>query len=90
MLTHAQFSVLNALAGGEGGRIRDLAGATGLSTGTVSSTIRGLKDLSDPAISDDGSITAAGLKLLEPYHVTNAVIPRVANRAGRGNLPAPA
>lgn len=74
MLTHAQFSILNALAKGERSRIRDLSEATGLSMGTVSSTIRGLKNLSFPAISDEGSITATGLKLLEPFRVTNAVI----------------
>lgn len=74
MLTHAQFSILNALASGKGSRIRDLSDATGLSTGTVSSTVRGLKGSANPAISDEGGITAAGLKLLEPYRVTNAVI----------------
>lgn len=74
MLSHAQFSILNALASGKGSRIRDLSEATGLSMGTVSSTVRGLKDLTSPAVSDEGSITAAGLKLLEPFRVTNAVI----------------
>lgn len=73
-LNNCQFDVLNALVERGGRSVRELAAATGLSLGTISSTLRGLRELPDPAVSESGEVTEAGLGLLEPYRVKNAVI----------------
>lgn len=73
-LNRSQFAVLSALVEGGGRSVRELAATTGLSLGTISSVLRGLKELPDPAVSESGEVTGAGLRLLEPYRVKNAVI----------------
>lgn len=73
-LNQSQFAVLSALAEAGNGSVRELAAITGLSLGTISSVLRGLKELPEPAVSEDGEVTEVGLELLDPYRVKNAVI----------------
>lgn len=73
-LNQSQFAVLSVLAEAGNGSVRELAATTRLSLGTISSVLRGLRELPDPAVSENGEVTEAGLRLLEPYRVKNAVI----------------
>lgn len=51
---------------------RELSKSTGLSLGTVNSTLADLRGKS--MIDDEGKVTRTGIEALEPYRVTNAVI----------------
>lgn len=70
-LTRNEFSILKALV--EGGRQsqRALAGATGLSVGTVNAAVR---SCAEGGLVEDGLITEEGLAALRPYKVDNAII----------------
>ena len=70
-LKRPQFEVLNALRANHAPTQRDLATATGLSLGTVNSTLRGL---AAAGFVEGFSLTPAGLDALEPYRVENAII----------------
>lgn len=71
MLSKNQFEVLNALRKAPGTSQRDVAAASGLSLGTVNSTLRSLQEA---GLAVDGKPTAAGMEALAPYRVDNAVI----------------
>lgn len=74
MLTRNRFAVLAELQKHGGRSVRDVAAATGLSVGTVSATLKQLKEGDAPAVAADNTVTEAGFELLEPYRVKNAVI----------------
>ena len=71
MLSKNQFEVLNALRKAPGASQRDVAAASGLSLGTVNST---LKSLQEEGLVEDGKPSASGMEGLAPYKVDNAVI----------------
>lgn len=71
MLSKNQFEVLNALRREPGASQRDVASASGLSLGTVNST---LKSLQEEGLAEGGKPTPAGMEALAPYKVDNAVI----------------
>ncbi|MDR1713433.1 MAG: phosphotransferase [Coriobacteriales bacterium] len=75
MLKESEFLVLNDLRqAGETGAAttqRHIAERTGLSLGTVNSTVKLLQDRS---YLHDGQISASGLRALQPYKVDNAII----------------
>lgn len=71
MLSKNQFEVLNALRKAPGASQRDVAAASGLSLGTVNST---LKSLQEEGLAEGGEPTPAGMEALAPYKVDNAVI----------------
>ena len=71
MLSKNQFEVLNALRKAPGTSQRDVAAASGLSLGTVNSTLRSLQEA---GLAVDGKPTASGMEALAPYRVDNAVI----------------
>ena len=71
MLSKNQFEVLNALRKAPGASQRDVASVSGLSLGTVNST---LKSLQEEGLAEDGKPTPAGMEALAPYKVDNAVI----------------
>lgn len=66
-----RFDVLTALIATPGATQRELASKTGLSLGTVNST---LKALAEEGLVADKHLTDNGLAALEPYKVDNAVI----------------
>ena len=65
------FDVLTALIATPGATQRELASKTGLSLGTVNSTLRAL---AEEGLVADKHLTDNGLAALEPYKVDNAVI----------------
>ncbi|MDR1637200.1 MAG: winged helix-turn-helix transcriptional regulator [Treponema sp.] len=70
-LTRTQFEILSFLeAAGGGTTQRGIAGATGLSVGTVNKT---LAQLADAGLVARGRISAGGIEALEPYRVRRAV-----------------
>ncbi len=71
MLSKNQFEVLNALRREPGASQRDVAASSGLSLGTVNST---LKSLQEEGLAEGGKPTPAGMEVLAPYKVDNAVI----------------
>lgn len=71
MLSKNQFEVLNALRREPGASQRDVAASSGLSLGTVNST---LKSLQEEGLAEGGKPTLAGMEALAPYKVDNAVI----------------
>lgn len=71
MLSKNQFEVLNALRKAPGASQRDVASVSGLSLGTVNST---LKSLQEEGLVEDGKPSATGMEALAPYKVDNAVI----------------
>ena len=71
MLSKNQFEVLNALRKAPGASQRDVASVSGLSLGTVNST---LKSLQEEGLAEGGKPTPAGMEALAPYKVDNAVI----------------
>ncbi|WP_419549697.1 phosphotransferase [Paratractidigestivibacter faecalis] len=71
MLSKNQFEVLNALRREPGASQRDVAASSGLSLGTVNST---LKFLQEEGLAEGGKPTPAGMEALAPYKVDNAVI----------------
>lgn len=71
MLSKNQFEVLNALRKAPEASQRDVASVSGLSLGTVNST---LKSLQEEGLVEDGKPSAAGMEDLAPYKVDNAVI----------------
>lgn len=71
MLIKNQFEVLNALRREPGASQRDVAASSGLSLGTVNST---LKSLQEEGLAEGGKPTPAGMEALAPYKVDNAVI----------------
>lgn len=71
MLSKNQFEVLNALRKAPGASQRDVASVSGLSLGTVNST---LKSLQEEGLVEDGKPSATGMEDLAPYKVDNAVI----------------
>ena len=71
MLSKNQFEVLNALRREPSASQRDVAASSGLSLGTVNST---LKSLQEKGLVEDGKPTPAGMETLAPYKVDNAVI----------------
>lgn len=71
MLSKNQFEVLNALRREPGASQRDVAASSGLSLGTVNST---LKSLQEEGLAEGGKPTPAGMEALAPYKVDNAVI----------------
>ena len=71
MLSKNQFEVLNALRREPSASQRDVAASSGLSLGTVNST---LKSLQEYGLVEDGKPTPAGMETLAPYKVDNAVI----------------
>lgn len=71
MLSKNQFEVLNALRREPSASQRDVAVSSGLSLGTVNST---LKSLQEEGLVEDGKPTPAGMETLAPYKVDNAVI----------------
>lgn len=71
MLSKNQFEVLNALRKAPGASQRDAAASSGLSLGTVNST---LKSLQEEGLAEGGKPTPAGMEALAPYKVDNAVI----------------
>jgi len=75
MLKEAEFRVLDDLRRAQetGAAItqRDIAERTGLSLGTINSTVRQLHDRS---FIHDGRLSDAGLRALGPYKVDNAII----------------
>lgn len=71
MLSKNQFEVLNALRKAPGASQRDVASVSGLSLGTVNST---LKSLQEEGLVEDGKPSATGMEGLAPYKVDNAVI----------------
>ena len=71
MLSKNQFEVLNALRKAPGTSQRDVAAVSGLSLGTVNST---LKSLQEEGLVEDGKPSATGMEDLAPYKVDNAVI----------------
>ena len=71
MLSKNQFEVLNALRKAPGASQRDVAASSGLSLGTVNST---LKSLQEEGLAEGGKPTPAGMEALAPYKVDNAVI----------------
>ena len=71
MLSKNQFEVLNALRREPSASQRDVAASSGLSLGTVNST---LKSLQEEGLVEDGKPTPAGMETLAPYKVDNAVI----------------
>ncbi|MBM6774817.1 phosphotransferase [Olsenella profusa] len=71
-LTKNEFKVLQALSNtGERLTQRTLADETGLSLGTVNSTVKACRG---SGMLEDGRITEKGVDALEPYRVRNAVI----------------
>lgn len=71
MLSKNQFEVLNTLRKAPGASQRDVASVSGLSLGTVNST---LKSLQEEGLVEDGKPSASGMAGLAPYKVDNAVI----------------
>lgn len=71
MLSKNQFEVLNALRREPSASQRDVAASSGLSLGTVNST---LKFLQEEGLAEGGKPTPAGMEALAPYKVDNAVI----------------
>ena len=71
MLSKKQFEVLNALRREPSASQRDVAASSGLSLGTVNST---LKSLQEEGLAEGGKPTPAGMEALAPYKVDNAVI----------------
>ena len=71
MLNKNQFEVLYALKKSPSASQRDLSAASGLSLGTVNTT---LKSLVSNGFVEDGELTDGGLEALEPYKVDNAII----------------
>ena len=71
MLSKNQFEVLNALRKAPGASQRDVASVSGLSLGTVNST---LKSLQEEGLVEEGKPSASGMEGLAPYKVDNAVI----------------
>lgn len=71
MLSKNQFEVLNALRKAPRASQRDVASVSGLSLGTVNST---LKSLQEEGLVEDGKPSATGMESLAPYKVDNAVI----------------
>ena len=71
MLSKNQFEVLNALRKAPRASQRDVASVSGLSLGTVNST---LKSLQEEGLFEDGKPSATGMESLAPYKVDNAVI----------------
>lgn len=71
MLSKNQFEVLNALRREPSASQRDVAASSGLSLGTVNST---LKSLQEEGLAEGGKPTPAGMEALAPYKVDNAVI----------------
>ena len=71
MLSKNQFEVLNALRREPGASQRDVAASSGLSLGTVNST---LKSLQEAGLAEGGKPTPDGMEALAPYKVDNAVI----------------
>lgn len=77
MLNNKEFEILNALLETKGTSQRAIAKSTGLSLGTVNSTIKKLQDKDFVAGFKDGGsvfITDDGKKALDPYRVDNAII----------------
>lgn len=71
MLSKNQFEVLDALRREPSASQRDVAASSGLSLGTVNST---LKSLQEEGLAEGGKPTPAGMEALAPYKVDNAVI----------------
>ena len=71
MLTENEFLILNDFRENPGAVQRAVAERTGLSLGTVNSTI---KLLADRKYVDSARITEQGMNALEPYKVDNAII----------------
>ena len=71
MLKEKEFAVLEALAQQPGASQRQVAERSGLSLGTVNSTVKALQQR---GLLDDMVVTDAGRTALEPYRVGNAVI----------------
>ena len=72
MLSKNQFNVLYTLLEREPLSQRAIAAASGLSLGTVNSTLRGLKKAG--FVDSANGITEQGTGMLEPYRVDNAII----------------
>ncbi|MFC2704804.1 MAG: phosphotransferase [Olsenella profusa] len=71
-LSKSEFNLLKTIAAQEGPvSQRELAAESGLSLGTVNSSLRVCEDA---GYVQDGRITQAGMEALEPYAVDNAVI----------------
>lgn len=68
-LTRKQFDILEALTSGSLTQ-RELESATGYSLGTVNKV---LKELTDQALVENGTITNAGISALEPYRAKKAI-----------------
>ncbi|MDR2035410.1 MAG: NTP transferase domain-containing protein, partial [Coriobacteriales bacterium] len=71
MLTENEFSILNTLRVTPATVQRDLSQKTGLSLGTVNSTV---KLLESRKYLENSHITPLGVKALAPYKVDNAII----------------
>ena len=71
MLSKNQFEVLDALRREPSASQRDVAASSGLSLGTVNST---LKSRQEEGLAAGGKPTPAGMEALAPYKVDNAVI----------------
>lgn len=78
MLDKKQFEILKALIIGKDSSQRAISKATGLSLGTVNSTLRSLQDSRLVSQLDEGGaslvVTEEGIKAIKPYKVDNAVI----------------
>lgn len=72
VITHNQFDVLYALSKNTQLTQKELSLATGLSVGTVNSTIGLLKE--QEFIDSSNQLTTEGNKALKPYKVDNAII----------------
>ena len=71
-LTKNEFKVLQTLSNtGEKLTQRELADATGLSVGTINTTVRSCEK---NGLVADGRIAREGMSALEPYRVKNAII----------------
>lgn len=72
MLSRNRFDVLYSLSKVPGQTQRELAAATGLALGTISSASQALRE--EGLIGPDNALTAEGERALKPYKVDNAVI----------------
>lgn len=73
MLKEKQFDVLAMLAQSSGASQRDIAESTGMSLGSVSTTMADLRQ-NGLVEADANTLTADGLEALKPYRAQNAVI----------------
>lgn len=72
MLTKNQFFLLRELHRSPRATQRELADCSGLSLGTVNSTLKELKE--DGLLSESCALTDEGLRRLKPYKVDNAIV----------------